>query len=192
MESDAKVRILQAATELLEEAADIDAITVRQIAERAGVGIGLVNYYYQSKDNLLGIVIGLRMEAMVQAISRETDTGLPPIEKLRKLLKDTCNMGERYDKLVLHMLKICMTNGDLQAEISLIPLLREIFGEQKDEISLRLYAVQILAPLQAALIAMDSFRIYSGYDLGREAQRNDFIDRMIDNVINPVTEMSGK
>lgn len=192
MESDAKARILQAATELLEEAADIDAITVRQIAERAGVGIGLVNYYYQSKDNLLGIVIGLRMEKMVQIISKETDVNLTPIEKLRKLLKDICNMGERYDKLILHMLKTCMINGDLQAEISLIPLLREIFGEQQDEISLRLLALQILAPMQAALIAMDSFRIYSGYDLGIEAQRNVFIDRMIDNVINPGTEMSRK
>lgn len=187
MELDAKERILQAAKELLEEAMDLDTITVRQIAERADVGIGLVNYYYQSKDNLLGIVIGLRMETIVQAISRETDSGLPAVERLRKLLKATCNMGERYDKLVLHMLKTCMVNGDLQAEISLIPLLREIFGEQKDEISLRLYALQILAPLQVALMAQDTFGIYSGYDLRREEQRNKFIDWAIDNVIMPGT-----
>ena len=54
----AKERILQAAIELL---AEFETITVRQIAERAEVGIGSINYHFQSKDNLLNEAVGRMM-----------------------------------------------------------------------------------------------------------------------------------
>lgn len=76
-----------------------------------------------------------------------------------------------------------MINGDLQAEISLIPLLREIYGSQYEEMQLRLVALQLIAPIQAAVLSTDSFQIYSGYDLTKEEQRNRFIDQLIDCVI---------
>ncbi len=183
MEADAKERILQAADQLLNETEDMDTVTVRQIAERASVGIGLVNYYYQSKNHLFGIVIGRRMEEMVLEVTRNIKAGLSPVEKLRKLLKDLCSMGEKYDKQILQRLKQCMINGDLQAEISLIPLLREIYGSQYEEMQLRLVALQLIAPIQAAVLSTDSFQIYSGYDLTKEEQRNRFIDQLIDCVI---------
>lgn len=42
-DQDARERIIKAATEILNEVSDIDTITVRQIAERAGVGTGSIN-----------------------------------------------------------------------------------------------------------------------------------------------------
>ncbi|MGO1033510.1 TetR/AcrR family transcriptional regulator, partial [Clostridioides difficile] len=38
---------------LLNEVDDIEEITVRKIAERANVGVGLINYHFKTKDNLL-------------------------------------------------------------------------------------------------------------------------------------------
>ena len=52
-EKQARNRIIKAAIELLDEHSDPARITVRQIAERAGVGTGLINYHFQTKDNLL-------------------------------------------------------------------------------------------------------------------------------------------
>ena len=57
-EQDARERIISSAIEILYEVSDIEKITVRQIAERANVGIGTINYHFNSKDNLLSFAIG--------------------------------------------------------------------------------------------------------------------------------------
>ena len=42
-DQDARERIIEAAIEIMKDVPDIDKITVRQIAERAHVGIGTLN-----------------------------------------------------------------------------------------------------------------------------------------------------
>ena len=68
----AKDRIFQAAVDLLNEETNPDDITVRRIAERAGVGIGAVNYHFQSKDNLLNQAVGALMQAEAQPLAGRT------------------------------------------------------------------------------------------------------------------------
>ena len=49
-----KERILKCATELiLERGGDISSVTIRTIAARAGIGVGLTNHYFESKDQLI-------------------------------------------------------------------------------------------------------------------------------------------
>jgi hypothetical protein len=74
-------------------------------------------------------------------------------------------------------------NGDMQAQLTLVPLLREIFAERKDEIHLRILAMQVLLPLQVAALSPQEFHFYSGIDLFDETQRNRFIDMLIDNLV---------
>ena len=57
-EQDVREKIIHAATELLGELSDVEKVTVRQIAERADVAIGSINYHFKSRDNLLGIAVG--------------------------------------------------------------------------------------------------------------------------------------
>uniref|UniRef100_UPI0011DC8DB2 TetR/AcrR family transcriptional regulator n=5 Tax=Lachnospiraceae TaxID=186803 RepID=UPI0011DC8DB2 len=53
-DQEAKDRIVRVVTELLLKAPEaIDNITVRQIAEQSGVGVGSINYYFGSRDHLL-------------------------------------------------------------------------------------------------------------------------------------------
>ena len=51
---DAKTKIIHATKDFLDQGVDPDKITVRKIAEQAGVGVGLINYHFQTRDNLLG------------------------------------------------------------------------------------------------------------------------------------------
>ena len=49
---DEKEVIIKATTELIQENdGNITKITSRRIAERAGVGLGLINYHFESKEN---------------------------------------------------------------------------------------------------------------------------------------------
>ena len=49
-----KDKILKCTTELItERGGDIDNVTIRMIASRAGVGVGLTNHYFESKEQLV-------------------------------------------------------------------------------------------------------------------------------------------
>lgn len=54
----AKERIIRASMDLIRESSgNIDQITIRAIAEKAGVGIGSVNYHFQNKENLITLCV---------------------------------------------------------------------------------------------------------------------------------------
>ena len=49
-----KNRIIEVTTELIEQYdGDVKSITARMIAEKAGIGLGLINYHFGSKEKLI-------------------------------------------------------------------------------------------------------------------------------------------
>lgn len=183
-DQEARDRIIKAAAEMLNEVADVDKITVRQIAERAGVGTGLINYHFKSKDNLLGIVVGDLMAKMAAGFSSSGDNSdLEPKEKVRRMLKSLYSFAESYEKLIRFLLTHSILSGDMSAPLFLVPLLREVFEGRKDEVELRIIALQILLPIQVTSLNASTFHFYSGMDLRNEVQRDNFIDMLIDNLV---------
>lgn len=75
-----------------------------------------------------------------------------------------------------------MTEGSMQAPLYILPLLKEIFGGQKDDMHLRIIALQLIQPIQASAINTASFHMYSGIDLTNSDQRNYYIDVLVDNL----------
>ncbi len=75
----AREGLLLAARELMTEKG-LPAVTVREIAERAGVQPALVNYHFGGKDGLLRSVLASVSEEMAQRI-QEVTTGLGSIEE---------------------------------------------------------------------------------------------------------------
>ena len=184
-EQDSRQLIIDAAKALLEVTEDVDKITVRQISKRAGVGIGLINYHFKSKDNLLSIAIG---DIMANAIWDFTYTdeyfNLEPIAKLKVMIKELCTLIGSNEKLIRFMLTREIMDGNMQTPLQIIPLLKEVFGDAKDDMQLRIIALQILHPLQVTGLNAPAFYIYSGIDLSSTEQRNGFIDMLIDNLVS--------
>ena len=91
---DSKEALIQAATELLQEKGDHpERITVREICKRAGVGLGLVNYHFGSKEKLLEVCVERMINGIVQQFltMREEQTGLTPFAALDLLGNLTLN-----------------------------------------------------------------------------------------------------
>ena len=189
IEQDLRQKILNTTKAMLDETDDIAKITVRQIAERAGVGIGLINYHFKSKDNLLSIAIG---DVMEQAIAKFTNSGannhLDPEIRLRMMLKELCELAGNDEKLLRFLMLRELTEGHMQAPLHLIPFLRDVFGETKDDMHLRIIALQILQPIQLSGLNPSAFHMYSGIDISNREQRNRFIDMLIDNLFAEKTE----
>ena len=180
-ELDPKKRILQAAMELLSEQ-EPETITVRQIAERAQVGVGLINYHFQTKDNLLNDAVGGSMSEVAIQWLQANEQG-DPVMRLKNLLKETSTIGVRFPTQLKVSISFELQHGNFSVAQMIIPILREIFGMTKTEKELRVLAFQIIIPLQLASIRNDAFRVYAGIDLFNEEQRNTTIDILIDNIL---------
>lgn len=184
-EQDTRQLIIDTAKRLMEETEAIDTVTVRQIAQRANVSIGLINYHFKSKNNLLSAAIGDTMTEMITAFSQSDQfVGLSPIEKLKMLLKKLCALSEKNEKLMHFTISRSIISGNMQTPLYLIPLLKELFGDQKDDFQLRILAMQLLYPIQITGLNKETFYMYSGIDVNNEAQRNRFIDHLVSNVID--------
>lgn len=85
---DSKESIIQATIELIEEKGEhLEDITVRTICKRAGVGLGLVNYYFVNKDRLIEQCVERIINGIVEKFQCECAQaeGLAPLEKLEYL-----------------------------------------------------------------------------------------------------------
>jgi AcrR family transcriptional regulator len=93
-EKTAKEKILNAAIELISEGKTDKQITMRQIALKAGVNLALVNYYYQSKDNLLSQVVGIIMGGLIEHTTFNTESDA--LTRLRNMLLITAEAAFKY------------------------------------------------------------------------------------------------
>lgn len=184
-EKDARQLIIDAVKNLMNETGNIEEITVRQIAERAGVGTGLINYHFKSKDNLLSIAIGdVMTETIYQFMKTNSHCASEPVIRIKMLVKELYSLAGNSDKVLRFILTREIMEGDLKTALHLVPLLKEIYGEEEDDMRLRIIALQILHPIQVTGLNTEAFHMYSGIDLYNTRQRDHFIDMLIDNLIN--------
>ena len=80
-----KEAIIQAAIKLIEEKGErLNTITVREICKKANVGLGLINYYFHNKDNLISVCVERIINGIVEKFTsiREQAENCTPFEKL--------------------------------------------------------------------------------------------------------------
>ncbi len=89
-----KESIIQATIDLIQEKSeDMDGITVREICQRANVGLGLVNYHFGNKDKLIELCVERMVNGIVERFRSmgEQTENLSPAEKLDYLGNMTLN-----------------------------------------------------------------------------------------------------
>lgn len=85
---DSKESIMRETIGLIEEKGErLEEITVREICKKAGVGLGLVNYHFGSKDKLIEQCVECIINGIVERFRnmRESTVSLSPFEKLEYL-----------------------------------------------------------------------------------------------------------
>lgn len=87
-EENVKGRIIRVTTELIEQHyGDIKSVTARMIADKAGIGLGLINYHFGNKDKLIEICVEHIINGIVERfqIIQKNEDKLTPFEKLEYL-----------------------------------------------------------------------------------------------------------
>lgn len=174
---------METMVQLLMEKKDVNKITTRQIAELANVNSALINYYYQSKENLVSQAVEICMEKIAKMIFDKEMREAPPAIRLKSMIKAFASFC--FDNY--YLLEIAVSNeirhGSIQTGEMIVPLLKEIFGDTKTEAELKLLALQIIAPMQIVFLNEKEYKVYLSKDLQNEQIRNKLLDQMIDHVI---------
>ncbi|MPM57195.1 hypothetical protein SDC9_104017 [bioreactor metagenome] len=111
------------------------------------------------------------------------DDSSPRKDKLKSIIKNLYVLTIQYESIIKFLVLQCVQKGDMSAELTIMPLLRQVFGNDKNEIELRIIALQILKPIQVASLSAESFRVYTGINLYDEKQRGEFVDILVDNLV---------
>ena len=103
---EAKETIIQAAIGLIEVSdGNIRNITARSIADKSGVSLGLINYHFGSKDNLISICCSRIINKTLMSMSPENidykkDDRLTDKERLTSFAKQTFEFIYKNDSTV--------------------------------------------------------------------------------------------
>jgi AcrR family transcriptional regulator len=185
---DAKERIMNTVVGLMLEGKDISKVTNRDIAAQAGVNSALINYYYQSKENLLNQAVGLCMARMAGTLldrkyQKENSATEAPLNRLKNMLRGISQFALEHRFLSEISINGELKGGNENTVGAILPLLKEITGGKKTELELKLLALQIIVPLQVMLLNAAAYQKILGVDLGDTATELRLLDTLVDNVI---------
>jgi len=182
-EASAKDKIFQAAMELVTEGKNDQQITTREIASKAGVNLALVNYYYQSKENLLSQVVGTMMGDIIEQSNQNSQTGNDAQTKLRNMLLVTADAAFKYRNICKIAISLELKSGCGNSCKLVTPLLKEILTEC-DESDLNIIAMQLMIPFHHIVLKPEFYSRYLDTDFFDEEKRKQKINQIVDCVLS--------
>lgn len=186
-QEEAKAAIFKAATELIHASGgNIDEITTRMIAEKAGVGVGLINYHFQTKERLIESCVQTIIHHVTGNYKPGLAKNLSSQERLGAVMKGVADFlmenqavsrisilgdfakPEPGDNTMRTVEGFCKTM-DLRD--------REIASKEK----IAMFA--LTTTLQAAFLRKNSMAATFGYDFEIKEERDRFIDVLVEQVV---------
>lgn len=94
--------LLDAGLELLPQTG-CAGLSVRKLAEHAGVNLGMFHYHFKNKDTFIRAVLQRVYEAMFSALTLKVDPKRPVLDNLRAVLAVLARFGREQHPLLLRM-----------------------------------------------------------------------------------------
>ncbi len=182
-ESTAKEKIFHVTMELVAEGKTDQQITTREIASKAGVNLALVNYYYQSKENLLSQVVGTMMGEIIEQSNQNNHLSADAQTRLRNMLLATADAAFKYRNICKIAISLELKSGCGNSCKLVMPLLKEVLTEC-DESDLNIIALQLMIPFHHIVLKPEFYSRYLGTDFFDEKKRKQKINQMVDCVLS--------
>ncbi|MDE6550122.1 MAG: TetR/AcrR family transcriptional regulator [Clostridia bacterium] len=187
---DNKEAIIEATIELIEEKGEqIDAITVREICKKAEVGLGLVNYYFESKEKLISYCVEKIINGIVEkfALICEQTNHFTPFEKLEYLGNMTFDF--LFDHYTVSKISILSdmhtpkendnTHRTYAAYLPLISSCRPDWNEDK----VKRITYSLITTMQQAFLRNEIILLSQGVNLHNKSERYQFHRQMLQDIL---------
>jgi AcrR family transcriptional regulator len=170
--------------ELVEAGEVPEAITTRRIAKRADVGVGLINYHFQTKERLLYQILMSLTHEISRRWQRMRRDGGDPVAMLQIILHEIVRLFKRYPAYAHLVIDHDLAHGELPGSRAILPILREVAPPHKPEWQLRALAFHFVVGLEVAFIRHDeAFEPFTRIDLYDDAQRDAYFDLLIEQMV---------
>ncbi len=187
---DSKEAIMQAAIKLIEEKGEhMDEITVREICQKADVGLGLINYHFGNKDKLIEQCVERMINKIVEKFKniQEKTEGLVPFEKLEYLGNITLDfLFEHYAVSRISILTDMQSpkDGDnthrtYSAYLPLVAACRPDW----DESTVKRKTVYLIAVMQQIFLRHETVSQTLGADLRKRENRMAFHAQVLHDIL---------
>ncbi len=182
----AKENIIKTTIAMIQEKKDVKDITIRAIVDRAGVGVGLINYHFNSKQNLIDICVQLIVNQVIGEFdSIYNSLEGTPVEKLKFMAKSTTNFMVTNPGIsrisILHDLQEGnIEDNSMRSTRAYYQIFQDVFGGRKSEKEIKIMLQMFVAAIQVTFLHADVYQEYSGIDFFNKEDREDFIDNLVD------------
>lgn len=176
-----KNQMIEAAIELIEQSdGNIKSVTSRMIAEKAGVGLGLINYHFGSKDNLITECVQRIIGRLVEdsRVERKYATDRERFTAWAVGLMDFI-----FDHPALCRISILndlenytINSNSIYTQDKVIQILEGVVSEKNKH----MLAFIIVSLVQTTFLGQKAVGKQLGYDFTKPEDRAAYVNRLID------------
>jgi AcrR family transcriptional regulator len=99
-QDDTRSKILKACVGLMLETGDINQVTFRGLADRAGVGLGAINYHFRDKETLTALAVNAFLADVVATWRRQSFAGDDRRIWLQTALEGLCDFITAHPRII--------------------------------------------------------------------------------------------
>ena len=184
---EAREAIVQATIGLIEcSGGDVRNITARSIAAKSGMSLGLINYHFGSKDNLISICCDRMINRTLNTTSPDkvdytADDGMTDKERLTSFAQQTFEFVFANPSTVKISILSDMKDyaPDCNSSLTQKGFMMAFRGDVPEK-KRRHIAFALASIMQAAFLAGDNAKAVTGYDLKTKKSRAGFIADTVD------------
>lgn len=182
---DIKEHIIEVTTILIEEyGGDTKKITARLIAEKAGIGLGLINYHFGTKDNLITACV----QSIIGKVISDFDVEKKYMSDKERLIAIAINV---FDFLFEHpAISRISILGDFNNYTQNCNSIRSQKGfmlsltETRADNDKAMIAFILTSAMQVAFLGSDMVKMILGYDFTLPEDRANYIEQLVSTLLN--------
>jgi AcrR family transcriptional regulator len=187
---DTRSRIMKAAVEMIGREGNL-GVTIREIADKAGVNIAAINYHFSSKENLLEEVEHFTMEQTTLIYDCLLEEGKGPRERLIKWANELMSYLIDYPGII-YMIGTRVLQSDNKgagladylsvSDNRLNPAVRELTGIS-DEGLLSFKALQLISGVVYPTLIYSGTKKALGRIISSERVRKKYLASLVDSLV---------
>lgn len=189
-ETQIREKIIDVTIGLIKKYGDTSMITIRGIASEAGVGVAMINYHFQTKDNLINLCLLKTISQTLEHFeSINQSSEMKAIDKIRELGKGIAtfmiiNPGVSRISITNDIVSANLNDNSVQVTKMLFPIIKEIYGDKKNDQELLILLHMLISSIEVGFLRKDVIKETIGLDFTNTEQRDKFIEFCINQIIS--------
>lgn len=172
--------IIEVTIELINKSnGNVENITIRDIAEKSGVGTGLINYHFKTKENLIEVCVQRMIGEIIHAFHPQVSNLTSAADRVKKVAKQVMDILVAKPEISrISILGDMVTPKITDNTMNTVTGFTYTAGGSVQEAKLlSFFLTQIL---QGTFLRKDMMTDLFGYDFNNKDERDAFLDCVID------------